>query len=93
MAWTCHVLFLFVQSVRFVGIPKRSGPPRIVPDEELSHFLSLRNTGRIREQFGRHGGAGNFFGVEDQSEEISVHHQANAAEQRVGDGARADGSL
>ena len=32
--------FLFVQSVRVVGIHQRSGPPRILPDEELSHFFS-----------------------------------------------------
>ena len=95
MAWTGNVLFPFVQSVRVLGIRKRSGPPRILPDEELSHRSARRNTGHIREQIDRLGGAGNFFGVEERSEESRVHHHANAVEKRVGDGngARADGSL
>ena len=38
MAWTCSVFFVLVQSVRVAGIRKRSGPPRILSDEELSLF-------------------------------------------------------
>ena len=78
-----------------MSIRKRSGLPRILPDEELPHFFSRRNTGRIREQIDRLGSAGIFFGVEERSEERRVHHHANAVEKRVGDGdgARADGSL
>ena len=38
LARTCNVLFSFVQSVRVVGIRKRSGPPRILPVEERSLF-------------------------------------------------------
>ena len=72
---------------------KWSGPHRILPDEELSHFLSRRKTGPIREQIGRLGGAGKMPGVEEPSETSRVHHHGNAAEKRVGDGARADRSL
>ena len=78
-----------------MSIRKRSGLPRILPDEELPHFFSRRNTGRIREQIDRLGSAGIFFGVEERSEESRVHHHANAVEKRVGDGkgARAEWSL
>ena len=37
--------------------------------------------------------AGKLFSVDKRSEESRVHHHANAAENRVGDGARADRSF
>ena len=74
--------FPFVQIVRVVGKRKWSGSRRILPDEELCHFLSRRSTGPIREHIGRHGGAGKMFGVEERSEESRVHHHANAAGNR-----------
>ena len=39
----------FLQIFRAVGTCKWSGPPRILSDEELSHFFSRMNTGPNRE--------------------------------------------